>query len=168
MVNIELEKLLYVLEAELLEKVMKDGDTPTTMDATLEDFFTGLQKREQEIVVPTDKSNGHKLFAATDYINWVKKHMRDASIPIKRQEIVKLHHEALQFANWLKEFLNNDEFGYLMENLNSRAIPKPQLLIKDHKKVQKGWSLPNETCHPSYKLCGNFFKDRIHGNQKYI
>eukprot|EP00957_Ditylum_brightwellii_P099074 7545994-Ditylum_brightwellii.AAC.1 len=29
-----------------------------------------------------------------------------------------------------------------MENLNSRAIPEPQLLIKDHKKVEKDGTYP--------------------------
>eukprot|EP00957_Ditylum_brightwellii_P105256 8023218-Ditylum_brightwellii.AAC.1 len=44
--SIKLEKFLYVLEAELLKKVMKDGDMPTPMNATLKDFFMDLQKNE--------------------------------------------------------------------------------------------------------------------------
>eukprot|EP00957_Ditylum_brightwellii_P096454 7346254-Ditylum_brightwellii.AAC.1 len=156
--SVELEKFLYVLEAELLEKVMKDGDMPTTMDVTLEDFFTDLQKNEQEIVVPTNRTNGHKLVATTDYINWVKKHMRDAAIPTKRQEIVKLHHEALHFANCLKEFLNDDKFGYMMENLNSRAIPEPQLLIEDHKKVQKDGHYLTRLVIPATNFAATFLK----------
>eukprot|EP00957_Ditylum_brightwellii_P032345 2450336-Ditylum_brightwellii.AAC.1 len=131
---------------------MKDGD----MGATLEDFSTDLQKNEEEIVIPTDKTNGHKLVATTDYINWVKKHMQDAAIPIKRQEIVKLHHEALHFANCLKEFPNKNKFGYLMENLNSRAIPESQLLIKDHKKVQKDGHSPTRLVIPATNFAATF------------
>eukprot|EP00957_Ditylum_brightwellii_P113775 8674133-Ditylum_brightwellii.AAC.1 len=59
---------------------MEDGDKPTTMDVHQEDFFSNLQKNEHEIVIPTYKTNGHKLAATLDYINWVKKHMRDAAI----------------------------------------------------------------------------------------
>eukprot|EP00957_Ditylum_brightwellii_P046460 3526279-Ditylum_brightwellii.AAC.2 len=128
------------------------------MDATLEDLFTDLQKREQEIVVPSNKANGHKLVATTDYINWVKKHMRDAAIPIKRQENVKLHHKALHFTHCLKEFLNNDEFGYLMKNLNSRIIPEPQLLKKDHKKVQKDGHYPTRLVIPATNFAATFSK----------
>eukprot|EP00957_Ditylum_brightwellii_P106594 8132078-Ditylum_brightwellii.AAC.1 len=148
----------YILEAELLKKVRRDGDPPTTMDATLEDFFTELQKREQEIVVPINKTNGHKLVTTIDYINWVKKHMRDAAIPIKQQEIVQLYHEALTFANSPKTFLNSNKFGYLMENLTSRAIPKPQLLIKDHKKFQKDGHHPTRLVIPATNFAATFSK----------
>eukprot|EP00957_Ditylum_brightwellii_P181567 13830344-Ditylum_brightwellii.AAC.1 len=76
--------------------------------------------------------------------------MKDAAIPIKRQEIVHLYNEALKFANSLKEFLNDDEFGYLTENLNSRAIPEPQLLIKVHKKLQKDGHYPTRRVIPVF------------------
>eukprot|EP00957_Ditylum_brightwellii_P162648 12385348-Ditylum_brightwellii.AAC.1 len=137
---------------------MQVGDLLTTIGATLENFFAELKKREQEIVVPTDKTNGHKLVARTDYINWVKKHMRDAAILIKQQEIVQLYHEALNFANSLKEFMNNDEFGYLMENLNNRVIPGPQLLIKDHKKLQKDGHHPTRLVIPATIVAATFSK----------
>eukprot|EP00957_Ditylum_brightwellii_P039322 2975016-Ditylum_brightwellii.AAC.1 len=64
--------------------------------------------------------------------------MKEVAIPTKRAEIVRLHQDALTFALTLKELLNDDELGYLMENLNDRAIPEPQLLIKDHKKKKNG------------------------------
>eukprot|EP00957_Ditylum_brightwellii_P044476 3374085-Ditylum_brightwellii.AAC.1 len=67
--------------------------------------------------------------------------MKKAAIPIKWAEIVNLHQDASSFALTLKELLNNDEFGHLMENLNGRAIPEPQLLIKDHKKKKNGYYL---------------------------
>eukprot|EP00957_Ditylum_brightwellii_P210578 15365129-Ditylum_brightwellii.AAC.1 len=39
----------------------------------------------------------------------------------------------MSYAENQKATLNAGEYGYLMEGLNSKAIPEPQLLIKNHK-----------------------------------
>eukprot|EP00957_Ditylum_brightwellii_P177169 13496638-Ditylum_brightwellii.AAC.1 len=59
-----------------LKKVMMESDLPTKKDTSLNDFFTNLKKYENEIVVPTDKMNGHCLIAIEDYIQWVNGHMK--------------------------------------------------------------------------------------------
>eukprot|EP00957_Ditylum_brightwellii_P081529 6202390-Ditylum_brightwellii.AAC.1 len=64
-----------------------ESDLPTEKDTMLNDFFTNLKKHENEIVVPTDKTNGHRLIAMEDYIQWVNGHMKEAAIPIRRAEI---------------------------------------------------------------------------------
>eukprot|EP00957_Ditylum_brightwellii_P155502 11836499-Ditylum_brightwellii.AAC.1 len=115
-----------------------ESDPQTKKDTILNDFFNNLKKHETEIAVPRDKTNGHRLIAIEDYTQWVNGHMKKAAIPIKRAEIVKLYQDASTFALTLKELFNDNEFGYLMENLNSRAIPEPRLLIKDHKKKKNG------------------------------
>eukprot|EP00957_Ditylum_brightwellii_P044729 3391843-Ditylum_brightwellii.AAC.1 len=56
-----------------------------------------LKKNESKIVVPTDKTNGLRLFAIEDYIKWVNGHMQEADIPIKRAAIVKLQQDAMDF-----------------------------------------------------------------------
>eukprot|EP00957_Ditylum_brightwellii_P037332 2825488-Ditylum_brightwellii.AAC.1 len=83
--------------------------------------------------------------------------MAKAAMPIKRAEIVKLHQDATTFALTLKEILNDDEFGYLMENINSRAIPEPQLLIKDHKKKKDG-QYPTRLVIPATNFAATFSK----------
>eukprot|EP00957_Ditylum_brightwellii_P133567 10183740-Ditylum_brightwellii.AAC.1 len=60
-----------------------EGDLPTEKDTILNKFFTNLKKNEDEIVVPTDKTNGHCLIAIENYIKWVNGHMKEAAIPIK-------------------------------------------------------------------------------------
>eukprot|EP00957_Ditylum_brightwellii_P095120 7244579-Ditylum_brightwellii.AAC.1 len=64
-----------------------ESDPPTEKDTSLNDFFSNLKEHENEIVVPTDKTNGHCLIAIDDYIQWVTGHMKDAAIPIKRADI---------------------------------------------------------------------------------
>eukprot|EP00957_Ditylum_brightwellii_P130005 9915205-Ditylum_brightwellii.AAC.1 len=41
--------------------------------------------------------------------------------------------EATKYAESLQGILSTGEYDYLMEGLGSKAIPDPQLLIKDHK-----------------------------------
>eukprot|EP00957_Ditylum_brightwellii_P076572 5819599-Ditylum_brightwellii.AAC.1 len=114
-----------------------------------------LKKNESKIVVPTDKTNGHRLVAIEHYIKWANGHMQEAAIPIRRTDIVKLHHDAMDFALALKELLNGDELGYSLENLNSRAIPEPQLLIKDHKKKKNG-HYPTRLVIPATNFAATF------------
>jgi hypothetical protein len=83
--------------------------------------------------------------------------MKTAAIPIKRADIVTLHQDASSFALTLKEILNDDEFGYLMEILNGRAIPEPQLLIKDHKKKKNG-HYPTRLVIPATNFAATFSK----------
>eukprot|EP00957_Ditylum_brightwellii_P191720 14594834-Ditylum_brightwellii.AAC.1 len=45
-----------------------------------------------------------------------------------------------------------------MENLNSREIPEPQLLIKDHKKVQKDGHYPMRPVIPATNFVATFLK----------
>eukprot|EP00957_Ditylum_brightwellii_P154230 11737092-Ditylum_brightwellii.AAC.1 len=45
-----------------------------------------------------------------------------------------------------------------MENLNSRAIPEPQLLIKDHKKLQKDGHHPTRLVIPATNFAATFSK----------
>eukprot|EP00957_Ditylum_brightwellii_P139737 10648905-Ditylum_brightwellii.AAC.1 len=134
-----------------------DSDPPTEKDTILDDLFMDLKKNEDKIVVPTDKTNGHQLVAMGDYIKWINDHMQKAAKPIRRVEIIKLHQDAMEFAMTLKELLNEDELGYLLENLNSRAIPESQLLIKDHKKMKNG-HYPTQLVIPATNFAATFSK----------
>eukprot|EP00957_Ditylum_brightwellii_P211888 15366717-Ditylum_brightwellii.AAC.1 len=80
-----------------------DSDLPTEKDTVLEDFFMDLKKNEDKIVVLRDRTNGHQLVAMEDYIKWINDHIQKAARPIRRVEIVKLHHNAMEFAMTLKE-----------------------------------------------------------------
>eukprot|EP00957_Ditylum_brightwellii_P173578 13215950-Ditylum_brightwellii.AAC.1 len=118
---------------ELLEKARQEGEPPTAKDAKLNSFFNKLKEASDVIKVPTNKTNAHLLVNLDDYNRWVANNLKEAAIKIRRADIVQLHQEAMSYAESLKATLNTGEYGYLIEGLNSKAIPKPQLLIKDHK-----------------------------------
>eukprot|EP00957_Ditylum_brightwellii_P159106 12109401-Ditylum_brightwellii.AAC.1 len=86
-----------------------EEEPPTEQDTILGDFFMDLKKNDTEIVVLADKTNGHRLVAIEDYIQWVKGHMKEAARPIKRADIIQLHQDTMTFALSLKELLNEDE-----------------------------------------------------------
>eukprot|EP00957_Ditylum_brightwellii_P147682 11246364-Ditylum_brightwellii.AAC.1 len=115
-----------------------EEEPPTEQDTILGDFFMDLKKNDTGIVVPRDKTNWHRLVAIEDYIQWVKGHMKEAARLIKKADIIQLHQCAMIFDLSLKELLNEDELGYLLKKLNSRAILEPQLLIKGHKEMKHG------------------------------
>eukprot|EP00957_Ditylum_brightwellii_P073466 5582770-Ditylum_brightwellii.AAC.1 len=118
---------------ELLEKARQEGEPPTVKDTEINTFFNKLKKDSDAIIVPTDKTNAHLMVNIDDYNRWVDNHLKEAAIKIRRANIVHLHQEAMSYVESLKAILNAGEYKYLMEGLNSKAIPEPQLLIKDHK-----------------------------------
>eukprot|EP00957_Ditylum_brightwellii_P160385 12209726-Ditylum_brightwellii.AAC.1 len=88
------EQFLELLETELWIKVLENGENHVSKDKTLNNFFSKSKQASLDIAVPIDKTNCHCLVDLTNYISWVKQHMREAATPIRCQEIVKLHHEA--------------------------------------------------------------------------
>eukprot|EP00957_Ditylum_brightwellii_P177403 13512734-Ditylum_brightwellii.AAC.1 len=76
---------------------------------------------------------------------------------IHHKDIVKLHGNALSFTEELKPLLNTKEFNFLIEGINSREIPEPQLLIKDHKKMKNGAYL-TRLIIPSSNFAATFSK----------
>eukprot|EP00957_Ditylum_brightwellii_P138356 10546051-Ditylum_brightwellii.AAC.1 len=76
------------------------------------------------------------------YVEWVVKHLDDAAEQVPRTEVVKIHKEAVEFANSIRDFISTDEFNFIQESLTSKAIPQPQLLVKDHKPVETSGDFP--------------------------
>eukprot|EP00957_Ditylum_brightwellii_P033218 2516839-Ditylum_brightwellii.AAC.1 len=144
----KLEQFLELLETELRTKVLENGQHHASKDKKLNNFFSKLAQASTDVVVPTDKTNGHCSVDLNNYISWVKQHMREAATPIRHQEIVKLHHPAISYAKQLEDLLSDSELAFLNEGINSRDIPKPQLPIKDHKK-HKGNHFPTHLVIPA-------------------
>eukprot|EP00957_Ditylum_brightwellii_P138569 10562184-Ditylum_brightwellii.AAC.1 len=42
---------------------------------------TKLSQTSSDVVVPTDKTNGHRSVNLNNYISWVQQHMREAAPP---------------------------------------------------------------------------------------
>ena len=57
--------------------------------------------------------------------------------PRERERLVKIHEKVSELLAKVGDIFDDEEYDYIKESLNSRAIPTPKLLIKDHKKPNK-------------------------------
>jgi hypothetical protein len=89
------------------------------------------------MVIPTDKMNLYKVINKEKYIEWVLDHLKTDAIEVSADKLIKIHEEGnellLKFGNTLSE----KEMGFVEEMLDSRAVPTPKLLIKDHKPMNE-------------------------------
>eukprot|EP00957_Ditylum_brightwellii_P149256 11366643-Ditylum_brightwellii.AAC.1 len=105
-----------------------------------------------------DKTNSYAIMKLEKYINWVKKHLEKTDMEISRAEIVNLHVEAKKFAASFLDLLSKGEKAFLQEGLDSKAIPQPQLLIKDHKDWKQDGDYPARSVIPATNFTATFSK----------
>eukprot|EP00957_Ditylum_brightwellii_P125396 9557515-Ditylum_brightwellii.AAC.1 len=61
---------------------------------------------------------------------------------MKGNDIVRIHGEAEAFAAKIRPLLTKNKRDFLREGITSKAIPQPQLLVKDHKPPEEDGSFP--------------------------
>eukprot|EP00957_Ditylum_brightwellii_P067380 5115235-Ditylum_brightwellii.AAC.1 len=122
------------------------------------ELFKDLREKEDQVVVPTNKKNNYTVMSTQKYIDWVVKPLADAAEQVPRTEVVKIHKEAVKFANSIRDFISTDEFNFIQESLTSKAIPQPQLLVKDHKPVEASGDFPTRLVIPATNFTAAFLK----------
>ena len=90
-------------------------------------------KKEDMVIIPTDKTNLFQPMKLNKYIEEVGKHLNEGAIPSNRDKIVEIYKQANHLLIQISELLNNKEIEHLKEVIETKAIPTPKLLIKDHK-----------------------------------
>jgi len=100
--------------------------------------FKTLQKKLRDldvVVVPTDKTNSFQVVKTEQYIKWMANQLDvDAKLTTK-QKLGEVHEEAKTLLEASASLLSINEYNYIREMVNSRSVPTPKLLIKDHKKA---------------------------------
>ena len=56
----------------------------------------------------------------------------------------------------MEGILSESEYNFIKETINSRAIPTPKLLIKDHKKQNEDGTFPTRLVVPATNLQRDF------------
>ena len=92
-------------------------------------------KKSDLVVIPTDKTNSTQLVKIDDYVRWMNNHLKKSANEITRDKVVEFHRLSVEKFNDIKDLLSKNEKNFLLESINSKAIPTPKLLIKDHKKM---------------------------------
>jgi hypothetical protein len=83
-------------------------------------------------------------------------------------ELVKIHEEGNEQLCKLGNTLIEKETGFLEEMLDSRAVPTPKPLIKDHKPMNEKGELLTRLICPSNKFDSGVPKARIPGYQNHF
>eukprot|EP00957_Ditylum_brightwellii_P158567 12069596-Ditylum_brightwellii.AAC.1 len=81
-----------------------------------------------------------------------------AAMPICRPDLTNTHEDAKKFAETFSDILSNSEMGFLHEEINSCALPEPQLLIKDNKDPDENTNFPTCLVIPATNFMATLFK----------
>ena len=113
---------------------METDERPKTpLNSRIRKILKELRKTNL-VAIPTDKTNGVQLLDLNTYKKQVKKHLESSATEIKREILTDLYEEAKTMAENVEIMLSDNENAFLLEGIESKAIPTPKLLIKDHKK----------------------------------
>jgi hypothetical protein len=96
-----------------------------------------LKEHPNMMVIPTNKMNSYKVINKEEYIEWVLDHLKTDAIEVSADKLVKIHEEGNELLSKLGNTLSEKEMGFVEEMLDSRAVPTPKLLIKDHKPMNE-------------------------------
>eukprot|EP00957_Ditylum_brightwellii_P024990 1889938-Ditylum_brightwellii.AAC.1 len=77
--------------------------------------------------------NSYCIVEVEKFSRLVVTHLNKNVDCIPRSRVVKIHQEAVKFAEKLSRSLSHEENGLSQEILDAKAISQPQLLVKDHK-----------------------------------
>eukprot|EP00957_Ditylum_brightwellii_P205485 15344097-Ditylum_brightwellii.AAC.1 len=91
-----------------------------------------------------------------NYKRWVLKHLEENAVEIHHSNVVKIHEEAERYSENLAGILSPSELCFLREGIASKAIPQPQLLIKDHKDRESNGNFPTRLVIPATTFTATF------------
>eukprot|EP00957_Ditylum_brightwellii_P016263 1223260-Ditylum_brightwellii.AAC.1 len=89
---------------------------------------------------------------------WVVAHLDKNAECILRKKVMEIHQEATKFVERLAGCLSCGENGLLQESLEAKAIPQPQLLVKDHKDKGEQGDFPTRLVIPAANFTATFSK----------
>jgi GIY-YIG catalytic domain len=153
-----IELFLRRVEDEILDMAFayKQHRVETSRSKQVRQLCNTLQHHHL-VVVPTDKTNSFRLISTQQYINQMAFHLTRNAKEINRSRLTEVADEASSLLETISHFLSSDERRLLVASINSRAIPTPKLLIKDHKPMKNG-NFPTRLVIPASNFTAAFPK----------
>ena len=94
-----------------------------------------------------------------EYEKQVIAHLEDHGTTITNQDLTRAIQEAREFLEQLKPHLSKKEYQFLRETIESKAVPTPKLMIKDHqKKIPTTNQYPTRLVVPGQNFNAGFAK----------
>ena len=91
-----------------------------------------------------------------DYVNQVIEHLDERATEISRAAVVELYERSEILLTNNEWMLSDNERGYLTDKIQSKAIPQPKILIKDHKKKGSDGNYPSRLVVPATNFTAGF------------
>jgi hypothetical protein len=163
----ELETFLSAVEKEIMDKIFEKGNGCKS-NSKSEDIKAVNKnlKFTSTVVIPTDKTNSFKCIHIEDYKNWTIKHLLKNGKEILRSKLIQVFEDANELLESLAHIMSEDEYSFVKESINSKAIPAPKLLIKDHKEIDDDGNYPTRLVVPATNFTSAFPKLGYIGIQK--
>ena len=134
----DVEAYLNDVVRELTSHVdtMKTKDTRKKPAITnqINSLLQKLNKREDLVVAPTDKTNSTILMETTKYKEMTKNHLEAEAARSSRERLIEIEAEAKTILSIYEHMLSKDEYNYIKTTITKKAIPTVKLLVKDHKR----------------------------------
>ena len=112
----------------MMKKVIKT----TKLSSDIKGMMKVLSKSDK-VVVPTDKTNSIRVIELDFYIELVEGHLNTAATLSPRERLIEIHDDTEEMLEENIGSYSEQEYEFLNEMIETRAIPTPKLLIKDHK-----------------------------------
>ena len=100
-------------------------------------------------MIPTDKTNSFRTMDIHKYIAQMLAHLQANGKKIPRSRLTEVHQEAQELLEDKRHLMSDQEAHYLQKSIDSKAIPTPKLLIKDHKKPNQAGDFPTRLVIPA-------------------
>ena len=93
-----------------------------------------------------------------DCVNKINTHLNERAWEITRDQLTGTNEKCQEPLTDLSEVLSENEFGFLKQKANLKAVPMPKTLIKDHKKAHNQGRFPTCLVLPATNFTAGFPK----------
>jgi hypothetical protein len=168
----DLEDFLSATQIVIIDQVFekREGNDSGKLNIHSENLKNCCKNLEgtKTVVIPTDKTNSFRCVDIRDYKDWAIKHLLKNGKEIPKSKLVQALGEANELLEALEDIMSEDEYYFVKESLNSKAIPSPKLLIKDHKEINDDGNYPTRLVVPATNFTAAFSKLGYIGIKKII
>ena len=109
-------------------------------------------------MIPTDKTNSFRSMKIKNYKKEVLHHLKERAAPISKSTLNEIQKQCFALLKKHSELFSKNEREFLVEKINSKVIPTPRLLIKDHKKMKKDGNFDTRLVVPATNFTAGFSK----------
>ena len=148
-----------ITSAQIHKNVLqKDTRIISEFDKDLHDAIKALRKEKEWILVPSDKTNKWVPMRVAKYITIMQETLNDECTKIDNKRLSDTYKEAKELLSKFKSIMNDSEYQYIETFLETRRIPMPRLLIKDHKAENEDGTYPTRLLTPATNFTQCFAK----------